>query len=376
MLQTSIMGIDIKNPLVLGSGPWCRGEYNLKAALTCGVGAIVTETITGDSYPDVEPRFKYDAATGGLQNIRLYSSLDLETWISDLKQIDKNKRYGSDTKLIASVMGTSASELAYIAKKVEKTGVDGIELGLACPMGEGPVVIAGDADKVYKYAAETVDAVNVPVSVKLSASSGNLPEIIKACKKAGVKGISAIDTVRGILNIDIDTGRPGLPTYGGYSGAPIRPIGLSTVASIAQTSSMPIIGLGGIENYRNIVEYIMAGASACGIATLLLLRGYDVVGEILRDLDKWFETNGITSIDQIKGNALYGLKAFEEIKVEPKVASLISSCDRTDCDICARGCLDEAISSVDGITVDAAKCTGCGICTSICPQDKFELVWK
>ncbi|MCR5481445.1 MAG: tRNA-dihydrouridine synthase [Clostridia bacterium] len=375
MLKTNIMGFEIKNPVVIGSGPWCRGE-NLKPALTCGAGAIVTETITGDSYPDVSPRYDYDSGSRGLQNIRLYSSIDLETWIHDLKEIEKNDRYGSDTKLIASVMGSSSSELAYIAKKVEKTGVDGIELGLACPMGEGVSVIASDAEKVYRYVSETVDAVKIPVSVKLSANSYNLPEVVKACNKAGAAGISAIDTVRGILSIDIETGRPGLATYGGYSGAPIKPIGLAIVAGIAQTSSLPLIGLGGIENGSNLLEYIMAGASAGGVSSAVLLRGYDVVGEILDYLEKWFESHNITDISMIKGRALDRLKSFEEIKVEKKVASLKEVCAGRDCDICSRGCLDTAIFNDNGIRVDSAKCSGCGVCINICPDKKFELVWK
>lgn len=376
MLKTNIMGIEIKNPLVLGSGPWCRGEENLRRALTCGAGAIVTETITGDSYPDVSPRYDYNFRNGGIENIRLYSSLDLETWIHDLKTIEKNGRYGSDTKLIASVMGTSPSELTYIAKKVEKTGVDGIELGLACPMGEGPAVIAGDAEKVYRYVSEVVNAISIPVSVKLSANSWNLPEVVKACSKAGAAGISAIDTIRGILSIDLETGKPGLPTYGGYSGAPVRPIGLSTVAGIAQASSLPILGLGGIESAENVLEYIMAGACAGGLASTVLLRGYDVVDEILAGLDSWFESHNVENIDQIKGKALTGLKAFEEIKAEEKISSISEPCTKTDCDICSRGCLDGAVTNDGKVVIDEDKCTGCGICTRICPAGKFELVWR
>ena len=376
MLKTNIMGIEIKNPIVLGSGPWCRGEDNLRKALTCGAGAIVTETITGDSYPDVSPRYDYNMSSGGLQNIRLYSSLDLETWIHDLKTIEKNERYGSDTKLIASVMGTSPSELAYIARKVEKTGVDGIELGLACPMGEGPTVIAGDPEKVYRYVSEAVEAVTVPVSVKLSANSFNLPEVVKACSKAGAAGISAIDTIRGILSINLETGKPGLPTYGGYSGAPVRPIGLSTVAGIAQASSLPILGLGGIENAANALEYIMAGASSCGIATAVLLRGYDIVGEILTGIDDWLEMHNVDRINQIKGKALAGLKSFEEIKAEKKVSSIAECCDNEACDICIRGCLDGAVYFDGEVMIDEKRCTGCGICTRICPEGRFELAWR
>ena len=237
--------------------------------------------LTGESYPDLSPRYEFSNVTGGLENIRLYSKLDLEEWISILYEVDEKKRFGSSARLIASVMGSSPSELAYIARKVERTGVDGIEMGLACTMGEGPAVVAGDPDKVYEYVKTACDTVSLPVSVKLSSSCANLPLIVRACIMAGAKGVSTIDTVRGILSIDIENMKAGLPTYGGYSGAPIRPIGLSTVAGIAQTSSIPVVGIGGIENYVNLIEYIMAGASAGAVGTGILLRGYDAVREIV-----------------------------------------------------------------------------------------------
>ena len=117
-------------------------------------------------------------------------------------------------------MGTSPSELSYIAKKIEKTGIDGIEIGFACPMGEGQDIIAGDPERVYAYTCEVVKAVH-----------GNLSAVVEAAGKAGASGISGIDTLRCILKINIETGKPDLPTYGGYSGAPIRPIGLATISS-------------------------------------------------------------------------------------------------------------------------------------------------
>ncbi len=125
----------------------------------------------------------------------------------------------------------------------------------------------------------------MPVSVKLSAGIGNLSAVVEAAGKAGVSGISGIDTLRCILKIDIESGKPDLPTYGGYSGAPIRPIGLATIASIAQCTDLPVIGMGGIENYENLIEYIMAGASAGGIGTAILLHGYDVVTQTIQDLE-------------------------------------------------------------------------------------------
>lgn len=380
MIESNIMGIGIINPLIIAPGPWSRGKEGLKKALTCGAGAVITESIVSEAYSDLSPRYAYNRVNRGVQNIRLYSAIELEAWIKALLEVDKENRYSSDTRLIASVMGISPSEVAYVARKVEKTGVDGIEVGIACPMGEGPEIIAGDPVKVYDYIKAVVDTVSVPVSVKLSAATGNLPMVVKACNKAGASGISGIDTIRCILGIDVESNRPSLATYGGYSGAPIRPIGLSTIAGIAQSTNLPITGIGGIENYVNALEYIMAGASAVGIGSEILLRGYNVVGEVLDGLDKWLAEHGITDVNQIRGKALSYLKSFEEIKPDGRTARVIHTCRRADCLECMDGCLDEAISFDGNIVINNLKCTGCGLCVDKCLDkcldSNIELMWK
>ena len=171
MYATDLMGLTLDNPVIIAPGPWSRGE-KLKDALQCNAGAIITESIVSESYSDTCPRYTYSNDNRGIQNIRLYSALELEEWIHWLSEAQKKNRYGSSSKLIASIMGTSPSELSYIAKKIEKTGIEGIEIGFACPMGEGQDIIAGDPERVYAYTCEVVKAVHVPVSVKLSAAVG------------------------------------------------------------------------------------------------------------------------------------------------------------------------------------------------------------
>lgn len=388
MYATDLMGLALENPVIIAPGPWSRGE-KLKDALRCNAGAIITESIVSESYSDTCPRYTCSRDNRGIQNIRLYSALELEEWIYWLEEARRNKRYGSSSKLIASIMGTSPSELSYLAKKIEKTGIDGIEIGFACPMGEGQDIIAGDPERVYAYTSEVVKAVHVPVSVKLSAAVGSLSAVVEAAGKAGASGISGIDTLRCILKINIETGKPDLPTYGGYSGAPIRPVGLATIASIAQCTDLPVIGMGGIENSENLIEYIMAGASAGAIGTAILLHGYDVVARTIRDLESWLQAHGVKSIDQIRGRALPELHSFEEIKRELKQARFIEATNDAsfrnraecrECRECIDCCLHNAISLPNSasrpgsqIQIDPDLCDGCGLCVSVCPEQKLIL---
>lgn len=265
MLSIDMMGLEMPNPVMVSAGPWSRGHELIRKALQSGAGAVVTESIVSEPYPDVCPRYAY--ANGGMQNIRVYSGINLDKWLEELAIIKESKKFGQKGLIIANIMASSPSELGYLAKKMEQAGVDAIELGLASPIGEGAEIIAGNEKETYEFTKAAVRAAGIPVMVKLSHNTSDLSRTVKAVERAGACGISAIDTMRCILNVDVETGIPVLPTYGGYSGAPIRPMGLAAVAWIAQSTKLPIVGIGGIENHINLLEYIMLGASAGAVGT-------------------------------------------------------------------------------------------------------------
>lgn len=375
MLSVEAMGLKLKNPVIVSAGPWTRGHKGIRAALDSGAAAVVTETIVAEPYPDLSPRYAYDGR--GLQNIRMYSALDMEEWIDEFKQIKKDGRGNGEGLIIANITAGTPSELAYLARKFEKAGVDALELGLACPMGEGTEIVAANPNKTYAFTKEVVSTVGIPVMVKLTQSMNNLPEVVAAVEKAGASGITAINTMRCILGIDVETYEPILPTYGGYSGSPVRPLGLATVAGIAQSTELPIFGIGGVENYKNVLEYIMVGASAAEVGTAVLINGYGIIPQMIENLEAWMKKHHLSSLDEVRGNSLDKLYSFEELKVEPQRAYLTSECQATQCGKCLVCCLDEAITSVDGkIVIDENKCTGCGLCRDLCPDNKIILKWR
>jgi len=375
MLNVNAMGLKLKNPVIISAGPWTRGRKGIRASLDTGAAAVVTETIVAEPYPDLCPRYAYDGR--GLQNIRMYSALEMEEWIEEFKLIKQEGRKEGDGLIIANITAGTPSELAYLARKFEKAGVDALELGLACPMGEGTEIVAANPGKAYAFTKAVVDAVDIPVMVKLTHTMNTLPEVIASLEKAGAAGITAINTMRCILGIDVETGVPILPTYGGYSGSPIRPLGLATVAGIAQSTELPVFGIGGIENYKNVLEYIMLGASAAEVGTAVLVNGYGIIPRMIADLEAWMKRKGFSSLDEIRGTSLDRIYSFEELKVEPQRAYLKSDCSAEDCAKCVACCLDGAISFEGGkLVIDDEACTGCGLCLDICPDHKIGLRWK
>ena len=368
-MKTVFLGLEMKNPIIVAAGPWNRDGRGVRKGIDAGAGAVVTETIVSDTFLDVRPRIAYD--NYGAQNIRMYSDVQVEGWE---REMEVAKSGGGI--VIASISAHTPSELTYLAIKMEKFGADAIELSLSNPMGEALEVMASDPAVMYEMTNAVVTNVRIPVMVKLSQNATNISSVAKAVKKAGATGVSAINSVRCILGVNIETGAPMLPTYGGYSGAPIRPLGLASVATVAQSVDIPICGIGGVENYRHAIEYIMLGASAVQVGTAVMVNGFSKVTEIVRDLDQWSAEKGVANVSGIRGRALEHMKSFDEMKIEPVTSKTNGENCEEGCERCVKACVYDAIER-KGIDVEVIKdrCSGCGLCTFICPIGKLCLSW-
>lgn len=369
-LSVNFIGLSLKNPILLSAGPLTDSGKMIKKAVEAGAGAVVTKTIANEIRPNVRPRLHMTGSS--LNNIELYSDFSLEDWEYEIAYA---KQHGAI--VIANILGHTPSEIAYIGRKVERFGADAIELGVSCPHGEGLEGVASEPSKLYQFTKAVVEKVKIPIIVKLSSNVANIVKLAKAAEKAGASAISGVDTVRSIAGVDIEKGQALLPTYGGYSGEAIRPIGLAAMASVSQATAIATSGIGGISNYKHVLEYMMLGCSVVQICTSILIHGYDRIGEILRDLENWMDDHGYESFDTIKGRALSSLKSFEEIKVEPYVAKVKTVCRDSQCEECIHHCFYGAIKWMDGqIAINSEKCTGCGLCIGVCPKNLLELSWK
>lgn len=370
MLETSFMGLKLKNPIIVSAGPWNGDGKKLRNNLRAGASAVITETIVSDPYSNISGQLAYNGK--GLQNIRYYSHFQLERWKEELKIAKSDGGI-----VIASISGHSPSEVAYLAKKLEVYGVDAIEISLSSPLGEGIEVACSDMNFVYNTTKSVVENVKIPVMVKLSQHVNNISEVAKVVEKAGANAISAINSIRCILGVNIEEGTPLLPTYGGYSGYPIRPIALANVASIAQSVDIPISGIGGVEDYKNVIEYIMLGASSVQIGTSIILNGKSIIKEIVLGLEKWTKNKEINLLDEIRGKALRQLKSLDRLYLNPMLCQSNSNICENNCSLCKEYCLDNAIKKVDdNIIVDIQKCTGCGLCVLVCPVKKLKIYSK
>lgn len=369
MLSTNFLGLNLKNPVIIAAGPWNRDGEALHKSLATGAGAVVTESIISDTLLDVRPTIMCDS--NGAQNIRLYSDIQIEGWEHEMNIA---KRDGG--LVIASISAHTPSELAYLAGKLEKFGADAIEISVSNPMMESLEVMASDAGTIFEMTKEVVSTVKIPVLVKLSQNTTNISKVAKAVKAAGGSGVSAINTIRGILNVDIEKAEPALSTYGGISGDYIRPLGLASVATIAQTVDIPICGIGGISTAKNVLEYIMLGASVVQMGTSVMLEGRQKASQVIEELENWLDAHNLKSVDEVRNKALKNLKSSDEMKTEPVVSRAQSIPCTENCNKCMLTCLYGAIHKKENdVKVECEKCTGCGLCTFICPIGKLKLDW-
>jgi len=363
------MGLQLKNPVIVAAGPWARDGASLQRCIDAGAGAVITETVTMEANANIYPRLYYDK--NRLFNTKLYSNLHLEEWEEEIRSVDRK-----DAKLIVSIWGSSASELAYLAAKVERMGADAIEISISAPIGTRNQSINNHPVQIYEYIKAAVDAVRIPVMVKLSYEAAISPDILTSIAETGARAVSAIDALKGISGVDIEEQRAQMPAYGGYTGTNIRPAALATTASLKQQTSFEICSVGGISTYHHVLEFLMLGAQAVQIASVIHLHGYEVISTIISDLTAWLLSHGHRDVSAISGVALSTLQPFEDIKPIPMHARLTRDCGEP-CEICHQSCIYGAVDRDERglIRISPDRCTGCGLCIDRCPLNLIRLVW-
>lgn len=357
-MRTNFAGLILESPLIVSSGPATWSGEAMGTCMRFGAGAVVTKTIV--ERPRLNPRPRIVIRGDGMQNIELYTEHTVQRWGQEIA-IAKER----GAIIIASIMGYSTDEVVRLADKVQEYGVDALELGISCPHGNNGCTVGADPELAMTYTKMLVGHASVPVIVKLSPNVTDISQVAKAVEAGGANAISAIDTVRCLIGVDIGSGKPLLPTYGGYSGPAIKPIALACVASIASCVQIPVSGIGGIVKAGDALEHMMLGASTFQLCTGIIWKGFELISEINRDLELWLEKNGYSRPDEVVGKALPYLVPFEEIQLHDLVAWV----NAEKCNGCQRclSCVYSAVEFREGkVIVNPEICTGCGACVYLC----------
>ena len=208
--------------------------------------------------------------------------------------------------VIASVFGFDAEEFAAAAAMGEKGGAIAVELNVSCPHVREVGVEIGQRPKVVAEVTQAVkDRVRIPVFVKLSPNVTDITEVAKAAQSAGADAVTAINTALGMA-VNVDSAYPILGgTLGGLSGPALHPIAVRAIYQIRRAVDLPIIGVGGVQDYRGALEMMMVGASAVQIGSAVTSRGLEIFRDVTTGMSKFLEQRGLSSIRQVVGIATH-----------------------------------------------------------------------
>jgi dihydroorotate dehydrogenase (NAD+) catalytic subunit len=295
-IPINIAGLNLRNPVIVASGILVLSQNIFNRLYNLGVGAIVSKSIS------LLPREGYRNPTiVSIDNMSYINAVGLANPGAESFSLEISKNRGP---LIVSLVGSNQDEFSIIAKKFNNLKILGFELNLSCPHVEKMgMEIGDDVNLVYDIIKSIKKDITKPLFVKVGLGKSDILEVAKIAESAGADGITAINTLRA-MKIDIQTRCPVLENkIGGLSGIAIKPMGVRCVYELRKCLNIPIIGCGGIMTYEDILEYMMAGASAIQIGSLIGFKGINSVGRILKGLHSYLEAANINDIKEIIGIA-------------------------------------------------------------------------
>ena len=296
MLEVNISGLKINSPLILASGILGVSYSTMLRLINVGIGAITTKSIGPRPRKGFKNPSIIELHPGTFLNSVGLGNPGIDNFISEIEEIKSHK-----IPLIVSVFGDTNNSYLDVATKAVNAGADAIEINISCPHAEVSS-IGIDETLTYSLVKLIKENLKEPLFVKLNPNVTNIVEIALAAEKGGADGVVAINTLAA-MTIDINTKRPILSHgSGGLSGKAIHPIAIKKVYDLYNVLKIPIIGCGGIFNWKDVIEFFFAGASAVQIGTALY-QDIDIIKNINENLVNYLKSNGFTSISSLIGLA-------------------------------------------------------------------------
>ena len=384
-LSIDFLGVKCENPFFLSSSPVGSNYEMCAKALEAGWGGIYYKTI-GIFIPDeCSPRFDITTKEGtpwvGFKNMEQISDKPLEV---NLEYMRRLKQDYPNKVIVASIMGSNDEEWTTLAKAVTKAGVDMIECNFSCPQMTSHAMgsdVGQNPELVKHYCEVVTAATHLPVIAKMTPNIGNMEIPAIASMEGGAAGIAAINTVKAITNIDIEniTAMPvvnGKSSISGYSGAAVKPIALRFITQMKQHPDLvnvPITGVGGIETWRDALEFILVGASNLQVTTAVMQYGYRIVEDMISGLSHYMEDNGIEKLSDLVGLALPNIVPAEDLDRSFKLLPKFDEDVCAGCGRCYVSCFDGGHQAIDWDEearrprLNTDKCVGCHLCLNVCP---------
>lgn len=294
--QVTIAGVTLKNPVMTASGTFGSGmEYGEFVDLN-RLGAVVTKGVANVPWPG-NPTPRVAETYGGMLNAIGLQNPGIDVFIE--RDIPFLKQF--DTKIIVNVCGKSIQDYVEVVEKLSDQPVDMLEINVSCPnVKEGAIAFGQKASALTEITQEIKRHAKQPVIMKLSPNVTDITEMARAAEAAGADALSMINTITG-MKIDIHRKKFVLANKtGGMSGPAIKPVAVRMVYQAAQAVSIPIIGMGGIANGEDAVEFMLAGASAVAVGAMNFVNPYATI-ETIDGIEAYMKRYGIEQVTDLIG---------------------------------------------------------------------------
>ncbi|MFH1778915.1 MAG: dihydroorotate dehydrogenase [Candidatus Omnitrophota bacterium] len=295
-LKVRIGKLELKNPVMAASGTFGSGEEFKDFVNINKLGAIITKSITLNQREGNPPPRIVETSSGILNSIGLQND-GIEGFIKNNLPFLRRVK----TVVIVSIAGQSFNEYKELARRLDKIErIDGVEINISCPNVRGGLEFAVEPSSTFEVVSLTRKNTRKTLIAKLSPNVKDIGEIAKAAEEAGADSVSLINTFTGMA-VDIETKAPKLGNLvGGLSGPAIKPIALHMVWEVARQVKIPVIGIGGIMNYKDALEFIIVGASAIQVGTANFVNPKATI-EIIDGIENYMGKNRIKNIKELVG---------------------------------------------------------------------------
>lgn len=294
--KVNLAGVELKNPVMTASGTFGSGaEYSEFVDLN-ELGAVVTKGVANVPWPG-NPTPRIAETYGGMLNAIGLQNPGIDVFCK--RDIPFLKQF--DTKIIVNVCGKSTEDYCEVVERLADEPVDLLEINISCPnVKEGGIAFGQNPKAVEAITKEVKKCAKQPVIMKLSPNVTDITEMARAAEAGGADILSLINTLTG-MKIDINRRTFALANKtGGMSGPCVKPVAVRMVYQVAQTVNVPIIGMGGISNAEDALEFILAGATAVSIGTANFANPYATV-ETVKGIEEYLKKNQIDDINTLIG---------------------------------------------------------------------------
>ena len=294
--SVTIAGVELKNPVMTASGTFGSGmEYGEFVDLN-RLGAVVTKGVANVPW-EGNPTPRVAEVYGGMLNAIGLQNPGIDVFMErDLPFLNQY-----DTKVIVNVCGKTVEDYIEVVEKLSDSSADMLEINVSCPnVKEGAIAFGQKPEALYGITEEIKKHAKQPVIMKLSPNVTDIAEMAKVAEAAGADAISLINTITG-MKIDIEKRRFVLANKtGGMSGPAIKPIAVRMVYQAAHAVSIPVIGMGGIATAEDVVEFLLAGASAVSVGAMNFVNPYATV-EIVEGIEDYMKRTGVSDVKELIG---------------------------------------------------------------------------